>query len=150
MGCDIHMFREVYRNDRWECLEETYEEEDWGSDSEGTMTRLEDLSITRNYELFGLLAAGVRTQWEFSWQPRGLPNDVTELVKAEHEGWDIDAHTASWLGMAEIQQRATELLILPGQKAPQCGLLLSDLINMLEWPEGLLSGDCRIVFWFDN
>lgn len=157
MGCDIHMFREVYRNDRWECLEETYEEEDWGSDSEGTLTHLEDLSISRNYWLFGLLAAGVRTEWEFSWQPRGLPNDVSELVKAAHEQWGSDPAvwaslppTASWLGMAEIQQKALELLILPGQEAPQCGKLLADLINKLEWPAGIDPGDCRIVFWFDN
>ena len=150
MGCDIHMFREVHRDGKWECLEETYEEEDWGSDSEGTLTHLESLDIPRNYWLFGLLADGVRTQWEFSWQPRGLPNDVTELVKADHERWDSDAHTASWLGMAEIQQKALELLILPGQEAPQLGKMLGDLINMLEWPEGIPSGDCRIVFWFDN
>lgn len=150
MGCDIHMFREVYREGKWECLEETYEEEDWGSDSEGIMTHLEDLAISRNYWLFGLLAAGVRTEWEFSWEPRGLPNDVSDPVNAEHTLWDSDAHTASWLGLAEIQQKATELLILPGQEAPQCGKLLTDLMNQLEWPEGVDPGDCRIVFWFDN
>src|SRR5690606_36788957 len=104
------MFREVHRDGRWECLEEEYEE-DYGTDEEPDMAlHLRSLPVSRNYWLFGLLADGVRTQWEFSWQPRGLPNDVTELVKADHERWDSDAHTASWLGMAEIQQKALELL----------------------------------------
>jgi len=150
MGCDIHMFREVRRDGKWECLEETYEE-DCGTDEEPEMVvHLESLPMSRNYWLFGLLAAGVRTEWEFSWQPRGLPDDVSKPVEADYGLWDSDAHTASWLGLPEIQMKATELLILPGQEAPQCGKLLADLLNKLEWPEGTEPGDCRIVFWFDN
>lgn len=150
MGCDIHMFREVYREGKWECLEETYEEEDWGSDSEGTMTRPEDLGISRNYWLFGLLCDGVRTSWEFSWQPRGIPEDASEAVRADHALWDSDAHSASWLSLPDIREKAAELLILPGQKSAQCFAELADLQNQLDWPTDAAPEDCRIVFWFDN
>lgn len=150
MGCDIHMFREVRRDGQWECLESTYED-NHGSDEEPDMLlHLEDLAISRNYWLFGLLAAGVRTEWEFSWQPRGIPEDASEAVRADHALWDSDAHSASWLSLPEIREKAAELLILPDQKSAQCFAELADLQNQLDWPTDAAPEDCRIVFWFDN
>lgn len=150
MGCDIHMFREVRRDGKWECLEETYEE-DYGTEEEPEMVaHLESLPVSRNYWLFGLLAAGVRTEWEFSWDARGLPEDVSDVIKFDSDEWDCDGHNHSWLSLIELKHKATELLILPGQEAPQCGALLRDLLDKIEWPADAAPEDCRVVFWFDN
>jgi hypothetical protein len=141
------MFREVRREGKWESLETPYLEDE-GTEDERLY--LDSLSLGRNYWLFGLLARGVRTEWEFSWDARGLPEDVSDVVKHDSDQWDCDGHNHSWLSLIELKHKATELLILPGQEAPQCGALLRDLIDKIEWPADAAPEDCRVVFWFDN
>lgn len=72
-----------------------------------------ELDIDRNYDLFGMLAdvrngrgfAGCETGDGFEpiADPRGLPKDVSDPVKAESDRWDSDGHSHSWLTLAELQ-----------------------------------------------
>lgn len=86
MGCDIHFHSEVKRNGKWEHHSEA--------------------KIERNYALFAKMAnvrnwASARPIVPIS-QPKGLPEDATELTKLHSEKYGIDGHSHSWLNAMEI------------------------------------------------
>jgi hypothetical protein len=66
----------------------------------------------RNYSLFAILAdvrngrgfAGCDTGDGFVPidDPRGIPDDVSDSVKADADRWDADGHSHSWLTVAEM------------------------------------------------
>ena len=98
MGCDVHMFIEHRENP----------DQPWKSDP-GHSTFIEDGDVyvhavsatNRNYELFGILAS-VRSNGCI-YPQRGLPDDVSPLVKQESDRWDSDAHSHSWLTLQEFK-----------------------------------------------
>ena len=108
MGADIHMFYELKINGKWELYDwqakyrsGNYED---GSPRYNWSEMWEDvLSINRNYRLFALLA-GVRNDGSFEpiKSPISLPYDVSDKVKAEHDSWGIDAHSATWYMLDEL------------------------------------------------
>jgi hypothetical protein len=85
MGCDIHCFAE-YKT------------------SSGVWQTLAFFPFgLRSYPVFGFLA-GVRN---YSAVPpiakqRGLPIDISEYVKDKATYWELDAHSHSWLSVAEL------------------------------------------------
>lgn len=86
MGCDIHCFAEK-RNEV------------------GVFKILKSVEPfdVRSYRLFGFLA-GVRNYSAITpiALPRGIPEDASAWVAEEHESWSCDAHSASWLSVAEL------------------------------------------------
>ena len=107
MGTDIHMYIEVL-----ECIQEKLKwvnADDWRINryhlkypSEDTQKfKVEHIYSNRNYGVFAILA-DMRNDdgWDPISQPRGLPPDLSEEVKAI---WDLDGeHTPSWLTLREI------------------------------------------------
>jgi hypothetical protein len=103
MGCDIHLYVERQ-----------------GSD--GAWSPVEDPFDTRNYRLFAALA-GVRNGVGFAGcdlgdpiEPiadrRGLPDDVSESVKAASDEWDIDGHSHSWLTAGELMAHDWDSIVV--------------------------------------
>ena len=121
MGCDIHDYIET-RDDsgawtafgNWSDQAAKYYEE--GEKPEEPIVLdtpyKERVYGDRNYELFSILAdvrngygfAGVDTGDGFVpiSAPRGLPEDVTQLVRDVSESWGVDAHSHSWFTLDEI------------------------------------------------
>lgn len=110
MGCDIHFYVErkvdgVWQSaDRWEPSEE-----EPGSQR---IPRKKRFYSDRNYNLFAILA-DVRNGYGFAGcdtgngfvpiaDPRGIPEDVSELVQAESDRWEGDGHSHSWFTVAEL------------------------------------------------
>lgn len=99
MGCDIHAYREKQVNGQWVTADE------WDTEDP------EDIHVPyqkrayrgRDYELFGLLADGVRSSHTFSFKARGLPNDVSPEVKANAEAWGVDGHNHSYIYLNELK-----------------------------------------------
>lgn len=56
---------------------------------------------SRNYQLFGDLA-DVRSDGAFGHTPRGLPPDMSAMVKDRYDG-DDDLHSHSWLAPSELE-----------------------------------------------
>jgi len=66
----------------------------------------------RNYDLFGMLAnvrngvgfAGIVTGTGFTpiSMPKGLPNDVSPIVKSLSDSWEGDGHSHSYLTLREL------------------------------------------------
>lgn len=96
MGCDIHMHAEKRVDDQWVKAPRVIPKSkhgDWNDDP------LEN----RSYAYFGWIA-DVRNYSQVPpiSPPRGVPDDMSPETKKSFEGWDIDAHSASWLTVDEI------------------------------------------------
>lgn len=154
MGCDIHTFAEKQNED-------------------GVFEMIEGLAPfdSRSYGTFGFLA-GVRNYSGVTpiAEPRGLPSDVSEEVKDEHESWSCGAHSTTWLTVAELKafdydanmedRRVTKRM--PGgwlnggcTAEPGEGQSMTYRKFLGEWffqdlQELEDAGADRVVFWFDN
>lgn len=102
MGCDIHMHVEYRfdKKDQWRCGDYFKLNH---SDRTAPDYTLVDFFGDRNYSLFAVLA-DVRNygDTEYIDDPRGLPDDVTDVVKNDYEVWEFDAHSCSHLTLKEL------------------------------------------------
>lgn len=57
----------------------------------------------RDYNLFAMLA-NVRNEngLKYISEPRGLPNDVSDIVSSDFVQWGKDAHSASYITLQEL------------------------------------------------
>ena len=153
MGCDIHMQVE-YRNKvcgtmQW-CDGNLYEVNKFHDSypDEPKYRRVHLNNERRHYTLFGLLAGIRNYNIKPIAPPRGFPKDVSKSITEEYNSWGSDAHSASWLTLAELMNAA--------RSHPD---LLDDLVAELHTyfhrvfpnPAPLITAnELRIVFWFDN
>jgi len=169
MGCDIHIWVEQKKEDRWEIIAgdaidgvmkmKFVEKYKVDNDEEGNIEtvfplleerddgeyhydyiRLSD----RSYGWFSLLA-GVRDYSDGKIakisDPRGLPQDVSGIIKVYHdEYWGVDAHSSSWVNIREVMDNRVE-----------------EVQYQTDWIEKYLiplskdnGNDQRLVFFFDN
>ena len=145
MGCDIHLYSETKKNDAWvaDDADSFFDKKEEGEDypEVGMNSPYGD----RNYELFGLLSVGVRRVYAESFPQRGMPTDASEEVARLYEHWGGDAHSASYLTLAELKHKAAEMLITGSYVLPD----LLYLLQAIPTPDAELENR-RIVFWFDN
>jgi len=106
MGCDIHLFSEKKRSingeDKWVNTDYWLINPYFGEDDSEVELELVSLYNNRNYELFNILA-GVRGNGPSISQPRGLPDDVSSIVKKESDRWDGDGHSHSYFTLEELK-----------------------------------------------
>lgn len=154
MGCDIHIYAEKQNEDgTWESLDT------WGNhyDEDYESVKYDDaIYHGRNYALFATLVSGVRGEYSFSFEEKGLPDDVCEKVQAESDRWDCDAHSHSWLTCQELEEFVMKFVINPDRNGIEDAAWIIDPINEIianlksSGPEGADSSTLRVVFWFDN
>lgn len=133
MGCDIHMHVEIRKRDKWLLYNQP--------------------NIDRDYGLFEKMA-GVRGHVsEAISPPKGLPGDVSEVTKIDHDYDGSDAHSESWLSLDEI----TALnkwwdSNREGFFEGQFGYIFGNGYDYHKYPNDLQPpiDDVRFVFWFDN
>lgn len=137
MGCDIHVYIEIKQNNKWEYSQEYIDDIDY-----------ENQYIPRNYSLFALLAK-VRGTHKESLDPRGLPKDVSSIVKKEYIKWNGDGHTHSYISLNELKILLVNIGLLSDNdndiKYAVKGV--KDLLNKFDESRGT---EQRAVFWFDN
>ena len=103
MGCDIHFHVEMKTAEGWVRAEPLVKNQWHGQwDNEPEFTH-EEFYGGRNYSLFAMLA-DVRNDYGIApiVQPRGLPGDASESVRASSDDWGVDGHSHSWLSLAEL------------------------------------------------
>ena len=110
MGCDIHVYTEIrktvdekpkwFNNDYWQ-FNPYYDPKD--PQGENKMD-VKEIYHGRNYELFAILA-DVRNFGENKpmSEPRGLPKDVSKIVKSESKRWGEDGHSHSYFTLKELK-----------------------------------------------
>lgn len=134
MGCDIHMVLErrvcdgkwvgvhnfpYYRTIKWHNF---------------------PLATDRNYDRFSALA-GVRGEGP---EPRGVPDDASDLARLQIEEWGSDGHSHSWLPLkdaAAIFLSTERNLDDHARKYPTEHFFNVDPAS---------ADSYRLVFWFDN
>jgi hypothetical protein len=159
MGCDIHLFAEkrFYNHDKsrsawvnvdkWTYNKDYYLYPEWRGDGEKIMhINCDDRFYTdgRNYNLFCALA-GVRNYFEnpvVISPPKGLPKDVSPVIRREKRRWGIDGHSHSWLSLRELLEFDWSAW------GNTCDAFRDEVIPKLQALGG--PDDARIVFWFDN
>ena len=109
MGCDIHLFTERKKSingtkkwvniDNWR-LNPYFEENNEDGECQYD---LHSVYPHRDYTLFSILA-DVRNDGgtKVISTPKGLPKDVSEVVKNENVKWGCDGHSHSYLTMKEL------------------------------------------------
>lgn len=104
MGCDIHAYKEKFVDGEWKTAD-VWESYDYGDDDKGMRVPYDKQAYQgRNYELFGILSKGVRSENEISFDPRGMPLDACEEVEMSNARWDSDGHSHSYLYLHELIQ----------------------------------------------
>jgi hypothetical protein len=105
MGCDIHLYKEKFVDGQWLAADkwQTY---DYGDDDKGIEVPWQERFTARDYNLFGLLAKGVRREHPFSFEPRGLPFDPCQEIASVAEKWGEDGHSHSYLFLHELKAMA--------------------------------------------
>lgn len=122
MGCDIHGWVEVKKDDKWIAVQE-----------------IEDRS--RNYKRFAALA-GVRGEGP---EPRGIPHDVSDTVRYHIEYWGVDGHSHSQMSLRDAAKVWLETDWAPNYHKKRYPILAYIGIASDDCTE-----DFRVVFWFDN
>lgn len=158
MGCDIHVHAERKEGDRWVHVEVPlldcghYKDEIFGG---------------RQYGKFGFMA-GVRNYSAITplSEPRGVPDDASDETRSDYESWDMDAHSASWLSLQEMEAVNYEQSVEDrrcmrnGNGGSTCDpgegeqMTLRQFLETSDYFESLKAAKDakaeRIVFWFDN
>lgn len=102
MGCDIHLYREKQVNGQW-VTADIWEQNDGGDGGVYFEVPWQKKFTDRNYKLFGLLSKGVRADYPFSFEERGLPFNACKEVADNSERWDGDGHSHSYLYLHELK-----------------------------------------------
>ena len=106
MGCDIHLYIEAksdrYNKDRWVCIDNWILNPYYEKDNDEKYEH-RSLYSHRDYRLFATLA-DVRNNSSnpVISQPKGLPNDCSDVIKAESDEYGADGHSHSYLTLAEL------------------------------------------------
>ena len=155
MGCDIHGYIEELVNNEWTNSGELIKnhEMDYG-DEPPSYDLNSEISIGRNYDLFGLLAC-VRSRYlgDLCHPDKGFPEDASDQVAEMFKQWDCDAHTPSYHTLGDLKEMRKEVTMKNLLKPFNNGVdwvisSLDDVINAfdpLKYDESQ-----RLVFWFDN
>lgn len=163
MGCDVHTHLEKRVQGVWQPAKEPVKNEDFDPDSEDTWyTEFElpcsgNLTGGRYYSAFGLLSGVRHTLEGYQVIPDdcGIPEDVSEPVKADYERWDSDAHTPGYVLWSELIAMQERIKIDTLLAKVESGWLevINDLVDGFksccdEANIHVLEG--RIVLWYDN
>jgi hypothetical protein len=171
MGADIHMYVEKRMpSGNWVCVRNLNE----SIYSKGLGVVYKDRSTSaegfvgfwqlrnRNYELFSALA-NVRGDGNGP-EPKGLPQDVSEYVEVEFQGWGVDAHSASWYLADEFVQIYDRIGVEVDEEIPLSPYVTARIEDGAEAATAQFLHDkasvhvpeeesvdlYRFVFWFDN
>lgn len=162
MGCDIHLYVEERLNDgKWGCVD-YFKTNPFYSDDPLNEKEYKHIPIYdgRDYALFATLA-NVRNYGDITpiSEPRGLPDDVSDIVEKASNDWGDDGHSHSWFTAKELfihknkcPYSVLDRLIEAVKKRMCEEFWIWDFLKPEEKEEKLWDNadNFRIVFWFDN
>lgn len=162
MGCDIHIYLEskkkINGEERWVNVDHwqinpyfNNENSDWDGEREFEHV---PVYFGRNYELFGILAGVRDNSMTPIDDPRGIPNDISDVTRKEHEQWKQDAHSATYFTLDELldfyqkKKKHQETLdyFLNGIKER----FYREFFLVSEERNKDFEKKFRVIFWFDN
>ena len=145
MGCDINAYTETLDTTTWT----------WTADQGDTFQphgrpSMEAAYRKRDYDLFGLLAAGVRGRlFPSSWAQRGIPQNLSIPVERLYHYAGDRGFFPSYLFRDELMSKHSMLLLSNDATDLRLRELLGYLLRNLPPPPSNLKHQ-RLVFWFDD
>lgn len=144
MGADIHFYVEKKVDDTWQPVKGPNR---WYGKWEGERKlALEGWAYSgRNYELFSLLAdvRNYGNRIEPLAEPRGLPEDVSEMIEKISDDWEWDGHSYSYFYLSELEKEKDRF------KEISPNIIKETIPKLKILSQGDLDS-VRVVFWFDN
>lgn len=145
MGCDIHFNIERHCDTYgWIGIYSTESDLNFGRER-GNYNPL----TGRDYDFFGKVA-GVRTEGP---DPKGLPDDASDMSRFARERWGMDGH--SWTHLTLLEFLSIYVLHNFTADAMRARLEHADKEKIIQdyfphlWLSASLS-EYRVVIWFDN
>lgn len=147
MGCDIHA---VY--------EQHDDELGWVGLHDYPYGREQGQLRSRNYQLFAHIAQ-VRGEDPTGHQPRGMPDDASDLSRLRAAEMGVDGHTHSWLTVEEMTKALLAVHATPEEIAKRAKHLLASGEDTVKRDADRIATGSeenydnrpeRVVFWFDN
>lgn len=180
MGCDIHIYTEKFVEYQiadvepfWHCCDR-FRLNEWRKiDKHEPKWYVDEIYKGRDYTLFAALA-GVRNDGstEVISEPRGLPKDVSKIIKRESDRWGVDGHSHSWLLASELFEYQKKFSTSKWNAESQILVQRSPVDHLVECVKKRMADEFyifdflkdeekekrfndaadkfRIVFWFDN
>jgi len=143
MGCDIHLFVEKKVEGEWRPVKGPNPYLGF-TKNKTAETVLKDWAYTgRDYDLFATLAnvrnyaRGIKP----ISNPKGLPENLSEVVRSEADKWECDAHSHSYFTLAELKKAKAKI-----KSEEFLDVTMKHLENLSQGEDN----NVRIVFWFDN
>lgn len=111
MGCDIHMYCEklvkINKVEKW-VNADNWKLNSWydKNDPSEPEYNIQELHGDRDYSMFTALC-GVRDYTNKSpkiSEPRGIPDDCSEVIKKASIEWDSDGHSHSYVTLKEVRE----------------------------------------------
>lgn len=156
MGCDIHFVIEQSLKVRGEYkwvgvqMDRNYNFEKSVSFHQQYHSPLANLYKLghRNYRFFGKLA-NVRTDDADGEDPRGVPDDASDLAVSLVDTWGDDGHSHSWHTLEEFVRKYL-LCSTPNEIVGMVNRRLSGEDPVREFFPIDSWNNFRVIFWFDN
>jgi hypothetical protein len=156
MGCDIHIYVEIEKDNKWipadklDYVDEFYS----GVYCHAPFYVKREIYEERNYHLFSFLA-GVRGWDEPTIPPRGFPDNLSdEIQEIVDFGFE---HTACWLSLRDLQQlkwyRSKDKWSLESffrQQGRGSSNTTMTKLKEIQKKNKLNPDQVRIIFWFDS
>ena len=154
MGCDIHFYVEKKINNKWQCIDNILPNIDFDENDEHCLDfYIESIYTNRNYFLFGILA-GVRSYCEEPIsEPKGLPDDVSDIIKELSNNYGVDGHSHSWLTLKEILDYdwdSVEKVCFEEYEYNYINDFKHVIKKLISCSIDVSLLDIRCVFWFDS
>ena len=131
MGCDIHAYLEVKKEDKW--------------------VYINDIDISRNYDLFARLA-NVRNYRgiEPISEPRGMPKHMSKDIFDHYEEYKMDYHSFSYLYLEEMIDCLSR--VFNGGYSNKKYIIPKEgkIIKKINGTWVIQKEKARLVFFFDN
>lgn len=148
MKTQIHVYSEVRHNQEWIATErDTYNEEQ-PSRFGWIRVTMKGVSCPEEYPFYGLLVDGARASWPWSFEQRGMPQDVSEEIRNVCDSFGFESYGHSHLTLKDLVEKYLELMV-SGLEAKSQMVYLRELIRSLSELSEDHTG-VRIVLWFDN
>lgn len=148
MATCIHVYSETRSHRGWRAVEERTYNEERPNRFGWVNAQMKRVECPEKYPFYGLLVDGARASWPWSFQPKGMPNDVTEEVRSVCDSFGFEAYGHSYLTLKELVEKYLELMV----SGPEAKELMGYLRQLIDCLTGINDNhnDVRIVFWFDN
>lgn len=145
MGCDIHCFAEVKRNNKWEKVGDYFTIDEYDREFYGK-EKGDSPFNWRSYFMFTLFS-NVRNTFGIRpiSYPMGLPEDLGYEVESKYLDMFEDAHSASYLTLKELLKFNYDKGEAYRDYLGKWFFIHLEELKTLGDPENV-----RIVFWFDN